>query len=237
MEIRRAADAMLRCQKSPIGALLTTSSRSPVGRRAFTQTCHVRAPPPRTTTSAKPSSSQSRGPARNLDWTAGRSARTPAPSSTSTVEQKMDKDDMGSLGEIFSMVSRKADRSRMPAKSFDFLQMKQPRGARDPGVMGAMNEIAAFKMPKASTKVPLKLNPRLGRTVTVGGNVDLGRAMRLLEQSCARNKIRADFTRQRFYERPGMKKKRLRRVGWRKRFRQAFSATVIRVKQLRRQGW
>lgn len=86
-------------------------------------------------------------------------------------------------------------------------------------------------------RTPLRLNPRLGRSVTLGGNIDLGRGLRLLEQSCARNSVRKDFTKQRFHERPGLKRKRMKREGWRKRFAEGFSAVVKRVKQLKNQGW
>lgn len=86
-------------------------------------------------------------------------------------------------------------------------------------------------------RVPFVLKPLTGRMVDINRSVDVGRAFKLLEQSCARNKVRADATRQRFYERGGLKRKRLRRERWRKRFMEGFKATVGRVKELRGQGW
>jgi len=95
-------------------------------------------------------------------------------------------------------------------------------------------DLAAVPKPP---KIPLDLRPSTGRAVAVSGNVDLGRAFRLMEQSCARNRVRSDATKQRFHERGGMKRKRLRRERWRKKFMEGFKATVGRVKQLKNQGW
>ena len=86
-------------------------------------------------------------------------------------------------------------------------------------------------------RVPIKLGPSTGRSVTVGAGIDVGRGFRLLEQSCARNKVRKDANTQRFHERGGLKRKRLRRERWRKKFLEGFKATVGRVKQLKNQGW
>lgn len=84
---------------------------------------------------------------------------------------------------------------------------------------------------------PLNLGPSLGRTVKVGVGIDIGRAFKLLEQSCARNGVKRDFNKQRFHERPGLKRKRLQRERWRRKFMEGFKATVGRVKHLKNQGW
>jgi len=73
--------------------------------------------------------------------------------------------------------------------------------------------------------------------VHIGAGIDVGRGFRLLEQSCARNGVRRDANSQRFHERPGLKRKRLRRERWRRKFMEGFKATVGRVKQLKNQGW
>lgn len=83
----------------------------------------------------------------------------------------------------------------------------------------------------------LQLRPSTGRTVHVGGNVDQARAFQLVNINCKRNGVAADFYRQRFHERPGLKRKRLRSERWRRRFRDSFKATVTRVKELAKQGW
>lgn len=104
-------------------------------------------------------------------------------------------------------------------------------GARDTDEL--MKE---FQKPKEDT-VSLVLKPSLGRTVEINSKIDVGRGFRLLEQSCARNKVRSDFTKQRFHERPGMKRKRLGRERWRRRFMEGFKAAIVKVKKMSRQGW
>jgi hypothetical protein len=89
------------------------------------------------------------------------------------------------------------------------------------------------------TELPIHLTARTGRTIDVdpGKNNDLGTRMRQLDMLCARNSIRADFNKQRFHERPGMKRKRLKSQRWRIRFKNEFKKTVMRVQQLRKKGW
>jgi hypothetical protein len=86
-------------------------------------------------------------------------------------------------------------------------------------------------------RAPMRLTPATGRTVDVTQTVDVGRSFRLMEQLVARNKVRSTFNFQRFHERPGLKRKRLKSLRWRKRFMLGFRAAVNRVKQLKKQGW
>ncbi|KAF1353823.1 hypothetical protein BDV97DRAFT_396631 [Delphinella strobiligena] len=81
--------------------------------------------------------------------------------------------------------------------------------------------------------------PSVGRTVAVDPNrgMDVGRAFRSLEINCSRNKVRADFNRQRFHERGGLKRKRLRSERWRRRFKEGFRGMVKMVSQMKKQGW
>jgi len=85
----------------------------------------------------------------------------------------------------------------------------------------------------------MKLGPTLGRTVHVDKDrgLDVARAFRTMEIQVARNAVRRDFNKQRFYERPGMKRKRLKSERWRKRFKESFQAAVKRVLKMRKQGW
>ena len=43
--------------------------------------------------------------------------------------------------------------------------------------------------------------------------------------------------RQRFHEREGLKRKRLRNERWRRRFKEGFQRAVGRVVGMKRQGW
>ncbi|KAK5119612.1 hypothetical protein LTR85_007441 [Meristemomyces frigidus] len=84
----------------------------------------------------------------------------------------------------------------------------------------------------------IKLNASVGRRVDVNLNtMDPARAFRTLEAQCARNSVRKDFQRQRFHERPGLKRKRLKGERWRRRFREGFRGVVQLVQKMKRQGW
>lgn len=85
--------------------------------------------------------------------------------------------------------------------------------------------------------VKYRLRPVIGRTITLQGNVDVARALNLLNMKVSSNKVKADANKQRFHERPGLKRKRLRRERWRARFKQGFKATCSRVRELAKQGW
>lgn len=81
--------------------------------------------------------------------------------------------------------------------------------------------------------------PSLGRTIELNAakGVDLGRALTRLGQLTRQNRIQQDRKSQRFYERPGLKRKRLRSERYRARFKAGFLATVEKVKAMRRKGW
>lgn len=85
----------------------------------------------------------------------------------------------------------------------------------------------------------IRSRPSVGRTVEINRDrgMDFGQALRNLEIQCAVNRVRQDLQRQRFHERPGMKRKRLKSERWRKLFRESFKATVGRVKEMQRKGW
>lgn len=85
----------------------------------------------------------------------------------------------------------------------------------------------------------MKLNSSTGRQVRVDPErrMDVGRAFRSLEILCARNSVKRDFMRQRFHERPGLKRKRLKSERWRKNFKAGFKETVRMVMKMKKQGW
>lgn len=81
--------------------------------------------------------------------------------------------------------------------------------------------------------------PSLGRTIEIDRErgVDLARGLSKLQYELTTNRVRRDQFRQRFHERPGLKRKRLKRERWRLRFKTSFIAIVDKVKEMRRQGW
>ena len=88
-------------------------------------------------------------------------------------------------------------------------------------------------------KRTVRSRPTVGRTVELDPSrgIDFGRAWRQLNYLCAQNKVRSDLSSQRFHERPGMKRKRLKQERWRKLFKAGFQATVGRVREMRKKGW
>lgn len=90
---------------------------------------------------------------------------------------------------------------------------------------------------ESAADVKFRLRPSVGRTVNLDRTVDLARGLGLLNTRVRVNKINQDLSKQRFHERPGLKRKRLRSERWRARFKDGFKATCSRVQELARQGW
>jgi hypothetical protein len=97
---------------------------------------------------------------------------------------------------------------------------------------------AMQNMPEAEPVYP-RLNPSYGRMVELAPEKgrDLVRGLGMLGGLMARNKVKNDFYKQRFHERPGLKRKRLKSERWRARFKKEFDATCKRVTELTRKGW
>ncbi len=111
---------------------------------------------------------------------------------------------------------------------------------RDDQLFDPMTLVLSNRPPEADLTAPsFRLGPSLGRTVEVNSqrNMDLGRAFRQLDIKCNQNQVRQDEARQKFHERPGMKRKRLKAQRWRRTFKAGFQATVKRVEEMRRKGW
>ncbi|RFU26364.1 hypothetical protein B7463_g9966, partial [Scytalidium lignicola] len=297
MEIRRAVDALLRSQSSPLAAFLapSTASRWQVRRQLQLQLCYRVRNSSATTGSRSISttsryldprqrltaSSTSRGGtkddgsiedvAKNLGWIKKSRAKTTeesSPSSTTTIQHEdeeviplstssssgngltLEEEKMMNGGtsadEILQALYTSESRNSRSSPSlnsssssaFDVSKMMDPLSPRSEAydVMRDLDSSLTKSMAKI-VRPPMRLTPQTGRTVQVGGNIDVGKGFRMLEISCARNRVRQDFNKQRFHERPGLKRKRLRRERWRKRFMMGFKATITRVKQLKKQGW
>jgi hypothetical protein len=84
---------------------------------------------------------------------------------------------------------------------------------------------------------PVLLRPVSGKTIHCGTGMDPTRAFAALNRLTALEATALTQRRQRFHERPGLKRKRLKSERWRKRFAVGFSSTVKRVQDLAKQGW
>ncbi len=122
----------------------------------------------------------------------------------------------------------------------DMLSPRRPESYANQGSSLPNYLIPTVRASVADLAAPsFRPSPSLGRTQAVDANrgMDVARAFRAVEIRCAVNGVRQDVNKQRFHERPGMKRKRLVMSRWRRRFKEAFRATVRRVEDMRRKGW
>ncbi|KAI9750235.1 MAG: hypothetical protein M4579_006554 [Chaenotheca gracillima] len=126
-----------------------------------------------------------------------------------------------------SSTSSLGDRMQMPAS-----QSRDVDGLRS---LGGQRSAP----PQPAETPPLRLTPSIGRTVPVilARGYDLSRSLNQLNVKCIQNSVRKDATMQRFHERPGLKRKRLKRQRWRKLFKDGFRGMVYKVQKMKRQGW
>jgi len=121
-------------------------------------------------------------------------------------------------------------------KPLDLNEMAMP----DDGLPGLYNAPAARvpEIPESEKNYP-RLTPSYGRKVELDPTRgrDLVRGINMLGSLMARNKVRADFMKQRYHERAGLKRKRLKTERWRARFKIGFQAVTARVTELTRKGW
>jgi small subunit ribosomal protein MRP21 len=78
------------------------------------------------------------------------------------------------------------------------------------------------------------MGPTAGRSVLV--TTDLAQAFMRLKSIISQNKVRQDFHSQRFHERPGLKRKRLRSERHRRRFKEGFKRMVSIVMDMKKKG-
>ncbi|KAL1592294.1 hypothetical protein SLS60_011371 [Paraconiothyrium brasiliense] len=101
------------------------------------------------------------------------------------------------------------------------------------------NQLSSVAPLEPEKQIFPRLNPAFGRSIELKPETgrDLVRGINMLGSLMARNKVRADFNKQKFHERPGLKRKRLKSQRWRARFKQGFQDVTARVSELTRKGW
>ena len=67
--------------------------------------------------------------------------------------------------------------------------------------------------------------------------MDLATGFKTLNTSIRVNRVKTDHIRQRFHERPGLKRKRLKSERWRRSFKTGFQEMVGKIKDMRKKGW
>ena len=211
-------------------------------------------PSPKPNPSFRPTFSQRRHPddvLRNqVDSLLDATFETPNPAKRNPTESARDASADESSAEMMETAFRNSVRNpRGPIKSYQEIARKMqfpPQHTDSERTPSSFSNDMYQALQQNTTPRPAKRakrtvrsRPAVGRTIEVlpDRGVDVGRALRNLDMTCAVNRVRADQSRQRFHERPGMKRKRLKRERWRKMFKQSFRATVLRVMEMRRKGW
>lgn len=202
-----------------------------------------------TTSSSVPAKNPDREPLNEttstLGWiTSGRGSSRPGQSTSDAQDNSRASPPSGTPLELLmnkgssagDLISAFKAMSSLSSKPLDVNRMVEPT-ARDEAVELMKDISKNIRGAPPPERAPMRLTPTTGRTVHITPNLDLARGLQLLDQSIRRNKIRATSNSQRFHERPGLKRKRLKSIRWRKRFLLGFKATVNRVKQLKKQGW
>lgn len=95
----------------------------------------------------------------------------------------------------------------------------------------------ALELPKQRQPARMKLGASAGRKTYLTQATDIAGAIRAVNILCTTNDVRRDANRQRFHERRGLERKRLKSERWRRGFAAAFRAVVVKVKKLRAKGW
>lgn len=120
------------------------------------------------------------------------------------------------------------------AQSMDFPRPADLQGNPSAGLLDNIK-----LKPAVRAKRTIRSRPTVGRTIEVyqEGGQHVAGALKKLDILCSVNRIRSDQSRQRFHERPGLKRKRLKSERWRRLFKASFKMTVARVQEMRRKGW
>ncbi|RPA72717.1 hypothetical protein BJ508DRAFT_419340 [Ascobolus immersus RN42] len=81
-----------------------------------------------------------------------------------------------------------------------------------------------------------KMGPTAGRSIPVM-NGDLSGAINQMKAAMSKNNVKHDWRAQRFHERPGLKRKRLRRERHRARFKEGFKRMVNVIIGMKAKGY
>lgn len=262
MELRRISDTLLRSRASPLLYFLTPSVPTSWRRAtSFQRQCQLlRAPrlnasPLFSTSATSQAASYS---SADHDFQERPAIPSAAQSHSSLKSDSSDSSEtISRLLDTFDPTTRRhTSASMMEAQHRNSKSTIRDRGARRQGDVASKMQMPSSSsisstyayqgMPSQNplaqarrTKRTIKSRPSVGRTVDVDPirGVDVGTALRSLNALCTKNNVFRDFSQQRFHERPGLKRKRLKSVRWRRFFREGFRTAVNRVKEMRRRGW
>lgn len=140
------------------------------------------------------------------------------------------------FGADFSAPPTGPRQRKAPGLNFDDMVMPESLGNV---VDKPRDAAAALAAQQESFESYPRLNPTYGRTIDLDNSRgrDIVRGIGMLGSLVARNKVKADFNKQRFHERGGLKRKRLNSERWRARFKLGFRHVTARVTELTKKGW
>ena len=174
------------------------------------------------------------------DLTEGLLDQTLKPANPRGVIPRRVSDTITGGGEIASQVTNSLAtfQERFSQSPYSNIRNKQGKIA---GMMLSRTGVDVLKTKPRAVRT-VKPRPQLGRCVEIFKDTsskvkDLGSAIRILSIVLRSNNVLYDKKRQRFHERPGLKRKRLSSERWRKRFKVGFQAMVQKVVHMNRQGW
>ena len=164
-----------------------------------------------------------------------RTSRFKSPSAQAENRRETSADAAKSAWEVFAP---RSDRDRRNS-SFDTSKMLTPN---DPSSLQSISDSMRSSLVKRNVPLAprtIRLSPSVGRSVEVDPNkgVNFAAGLTKLDIILKQNKVKSDFNKQRFHERPGLKRKRLKSERWRRRFKDGFKAIISKVETMRRQGW
>ena len=192
-------------------------------------------PPPKPTNISRPQSSESRSGdnllGSQLDSLLNSTFRGANPRKTGRADAMIES--------AFRDSIRKRDADKHYADIAGKMQFPPQEMSGTGTSLGASQSTGNIRRGTRRTTRTVRSSPSVGRAIEVvpERGMDVGRALKSLHRLCLRNKVAADFRSQKFHERPGMKRKRLKSQRWRSQFKASFHATVLRVKEMRRKGW
>lgn len=147
------------------------------------------------------------------------------------------------FGANFAKPGGRFTRGANRPRGLQFEEMESIPGEGEDMLPGLVQQETPAELLAAQQEATLsnypRLNPSFGRTVTLDARKgrDIVRGIAVMGMMVARNKVKADFNRQKFHERGGLKRKRLNSERWRARFKLGFRAVTERVNALTRKGW
>ncbi|KAF8416167.1 hypothetical protein EV426DRAFT_434784 [Tirmania nivea] len=193
---------------------------SPLHHRRF-QSNKSNSSPPRAPLS--PPSKQSKGDPATLESLLG-GLLTDSPSTNSF-----------SLLNNYSLPASHSSRGRHSPTSSQHILLSN-LGLSSPSSTGTsfFDQALGGPPPIADTARVPRMGPTAGRSVLVQGDVTV--AFTRLKSLVQANRVRSDLMKQRFHERPGLKKKRLKRERHRRRFKEAFKRMVGVVLDMKNRG-